>query len=145
MKLLSGLAFGLAFFTSTAFAQNAKPTPVNVRNFIRAETDRYFGKAAIDDGACSYRIQFGGCERQTPNCLPIVKGCSYTVRLYRPRKEILDGSCPRHSRRRDRRRSRPSTMPLMPMTSGFDLAGSRVAIIPFLATVVTSAPFISRL
>lgn len=27
----------------------------------------------------------------TPNCIPIVKGWNYTVRLYRPRPEILDG------------------------------------------------------
>ena len=39
----------------------------------------------------SFTIQFGGCRRQTPNCLPIMPGWNYTVRLYRPRKEILDG------------------------------------------------------
>lgn len=42
------------------------------------------------DGA--YTIQFGGCTKETPNCLPIMAGWNYTVRLYRPRKEILDGS-----------------------------------------------------
>ena len=42
MNLVSGLVFGLAFFASTAFAQNAKPTPVNVHNFVRAETDLLF-------------------------------------------------------------------------------------------------------
>lgn len=42
------------------------------------------------DGAVA--IQFGGCQKDTPNCLPIVKGWNYTVRLYRPRKEILDGT-----------------------------------------------------
>ena len=40
----------------------------------------------------SYTIQFGGCEQPTPNCLPIMPGWNYTVRLYRPRKEILDGT-----------------------------------------------------
>jgi para-nitrobenzyl esterase len=40
----------------------------------------------------SFTIQFGGCTKDTPNCLPIMKGWNYTVRLYRPRKEILDGS-----------------------------------------------------
>ena len=40
----------------------------------------------------SFTIQFGGCEKETPNCLPIAEGWNYTVRLYRPRKEILDGS-----------------------------------------------------
>jgi hypothetical protein len=44
------------------------------------------------DGDGSVIIQFGGCDGKTPNCLPITKGWNYTVRLYRPRKEILDGS-----------------------------------------------------
>ena len=39
-----------------------------------------------------YTVRFGGCQASTPNCLPIVKGWNYTIRLYRPRKEILDGS-----------------------------------------------------
>jgi len=42
-----------------------------------------------DDG--SVRIQFGGCDGQVPNCLPITPGWNYIVRLYRPRAEILDG------------------------------------------------------
>ena len=33
----------------------------------------------------SIDIQFGGCEGGVPNCLPIVKGWNYMVRLYRPR------------------------------------------------------------
>jgi hypothetical protein len=36
-------------------------------------------------------IQFGGCDGKIPNCLPIMKGWNYTVRLYRPRDEILNG------------------------------------------------------
>ena len=43
-----------------------------------------------EDG--SIDIQFGGCDGKIPNCLPIMKGWNYTVRLYRPRAEILDGS-----------------------------------------------------
>jgi hypothetical protein len=39
----------------------------------------------------SFIIQLGGCGKDTKNCLPIVKGWNYTVRLYRPRKEILEG------------------------------------------------------
>ena len=42
-----------------------------------------------DDG--SIAIQFGGCDGKVPNCLPVVKGWNYTVRLYRPRAEILSG------------------------------------------------------
>ena len=40
----------------------------------------------------SVAIQFGGCDGEIPNCLPIVKGWNYTVRLFRPRPEILDGT-----------------------------------------------------
>jgi len=40
----------------------------------------------------SVAIQFGGCDGKVPNCLPIMPGWNYTVRLYRPRKEILDGT-----------------------------------------------------
>ena len=40
----------------------------------------------------SVTIQFGWCDGKTPNCLPIMPDWNYTVRLYRPRKEILDGT-----------------------------------------------------
>jgi hypothetical protein len=39
----------------------------------------------------SVDVQFGGCDGKIPNCLPTMKGWNYTVRLYRPRAEILDG------------------------------------------------------
>jgi len=39
----------------------------------------------------SVTIHFGGDERAA-NFLPIVPGWNYTVRMYRPRKEILDGA-----------------------------------------------------
>ena len=52
------------------------------------------GEVPVDgkDPDGSTTIQFGGCEGSTPNCLPITPGCNYTVRLYRPHQEILDGS-----------------------------------------------------
>jgi para-nitrobenzyl esterase len=63
----------------------------------------YFEKNALDsyslnnitakpnaDG--SYTIQFGGCVKDTPNCLVTPAGWSYQVRQYRPRKEIIDGA-----------------------------------------------------
>jgi hypothetical protein len=43
-----------------------------------------------DDG--SVVIQLGGCDGKIPNCLPIMAGWNYTVRLYRPQAQILDGS-----------------------------------------------------
>jgi hypothetical protein len=42
------------------------------------------------DGSVS--IQFGGCDGKIDNCLPIMKGWNYMVRLYRPRDEILNGT-----------------------------------------------------
>jgi hypothetical protein len=39
----------------------------------------------------SVAVQFGGCDGKIPNCLPVMKGWNYTVRLYRPRPEILNG------------------------------------------------------
>jgi len=39
----------------------------------------------------SIAIQFGGCDGKIPNCLPTMPGWNYTVRLYRPRAEILNG------------------------------------------------------
>jgi hypothetical protein len=40
----------------------------------------------------SVTIQFGGCDGKVQNCLPIMKGWNYMVRLYRPRPEVLNGS-----------------------------------------------------
>jgi para-nitrobenzyl esterase len=42
------------------------------------------------DGSAT--IQFGGCAKGTPNCLPVTAGWNYTARLYRPRKEVIDGT-----------------------------------------------------
>lgn len=39
----------------------------------------------------SVTIQFGGCDGEIPNCIPITKGRNYAVRLYRPRAKILNG------------------------------------------------------
>jgi len=37
-------------------------------------------------------VQFGGCDGRVPNCLPIMPGWNYIVRLYRPRPAILDAT-----------------------------------------------------
>jgi len=47
------------------------------------------GKKSADG---STTVQFGGCDGKIPNCIPIMKGWNYTVRLYRPRPEILNGT-----------------------------------------------------
>ena len=42
-----------------------------------------------DDG--SVTVHFGG-DNDRPNLIPIMEGWNYTVRLYRPRPEVLDGT-----------------------------------------------------
>ncbi|HEV7260649.1 MAG TPA: DUF1254 domain-containing protein [Bosea sp. (in: a-proteobacteria)] len=42
------------------------------------------------DGAIT--IQFGGCDGKVANCLPTMPGWNYTVRLYRPKPAILNGT-----------------------------------------------------
>jgi hypothetical protein len=39
---------------------------------------------AKKDADGSITIQFGGCDTKAANCLPIMPGWNYTVRLYRP-------------------------------------------------------------
>lgn len=43
-----------------------------------------------EDGTTT--VNFGGCGDDRPNCLPIMDGWNYLVRLYRPHAEILDGT-----------------------------------------------------
>ncbi|MEE4146790.1 MAG: DUF1214 domain-containing protein [Halieaceae bacterium] len=40
----------------------------------------------------SYTIRFGGCEDGVVNCLPIMDGWNYAVRMYQPGKAIQDGT-----------------------------------------------------
>lgn len=60
------------------------------KNSADAYTVNNLTAAKEADG--SVKIQFGGCDSDVPNCLPIMTGWNYTVRLYRPRAEIRDGS-----------------------------------------------------
>lgn len=47
---------------------------------------------AKTDADGSVTIQFGGDPDKASNCLPIVPGWNYLVRLYRPRPEVLSGT-----------------------------------------------------
>ncbi|RWU22858.1 carboxylesterase [Pseudomonas alkylphenolica] len=60
------------------------------KNAANAYTLNNLTAKKSDDG--SITIQFGDCESNRPNCLPTMKGWNYTVRLYRPKAEILNGS-----------------------------------------------------
>jgi len=47
---------------------------------------------AKKDADGSVTVQFGGCDGKAANCLPIMPGWNYIVRLYRPRAEVLNGT-----------------------------------------------------
>lgn len=47
---------------------------------------------AAKEAGGSVVIRFGGCEAGVANCLPIMPGWNFMVRLYRPRAEILNGN-----------------------------------------------------
>ena len=55
---------------------------VNSYNNVKAEPN--------PDGSIS--VHFGNCGEGHLNCIPITPGWSYTVRLYEPRPEVIDGS-----------------------------------------------------
>lgn len=40
----------------------------------------------------SVTVHFGGCEDGRVNCLPIMEGWNYNVRLYQPKPEVIDGT-----------------------------------------------------
>ncbi|HEX2842883.1 DUF1254 domain-containing protein [Hyphomicrobium sp.] len=89
---------------STIYALDVKDVPVDgfwsvslydakgyyEKNAYNAYTLNNITAKKSEDG--SIKIQFGGCDGKIPNCLPTMPGWNYTVRLYRPRAEILDGS-----------------------------------------------------
>jgi hypothetical protein len=61
--------------------------------FVKNELGAYTlnNLTATKDANGTISVQFGGCDGNTPNCLPIMKGWNYMVRLYRPRAEVLKG------------------------------------------------------
>ncbi len=87
----------------TAYRLTVKKVPVDGFWSVSVyNKDGYFEKNARDaytvnnvtakpnaDG--SVTIHFGGDE-SAPNFIPIMPGWNYTVRMYRPRKELLDGT-----------------------------------------------------
>lgn len=74
------------FWSVTVYNKDGyfSPNPHNAYSFNNVTAQKG------SDG--SIAIQFGGCDGNVPNCLPITPGWNYTVRLYRPQQQILDGS-----------------------------------------------------
>ncbi len=52
----------------------------------------YNNTSATPNNDGSYTLHFGGCDDGRINCIPITPDWNYTIRLYQPRAEILDGS-----------------------------------------------------
>jgi len=88
---------------TTTYDLKVKDVPVNGFWSVSVyNADGYYEKNPYDaytlnnltakkSGDGSIAILFGGCDGKIPNCLPITNGWNYTVRLYRPRAEILNG------------------------------------------------------
>jgi hypothetical protein len=52
----------------------------------------YNNVTAKPDEDGSITVHFGGCDDGRVNCLPVMEGCNYVVRMYEPDPEILDGT-----------------------------------------------------
>ena len=60
-----------------------QPNPQNAYN-LNSITAKKNADGSID-------LQFGACDGKVANCLPVIPGWNYMVRLYRPRAEIVSG------------------------------------------------------
>jgi hypothetical protein len=62
--------------------------------FEKNELDAYSvnNLTAARNADGSVTVQFGECKRDIPNCLPVMPGWNYDVRLYRPRAEVQSGA-----------------------------------------------------
>jgi hypothetical protein len=69
-------------------------TVYNSKGYLQPNPDNAYAVNSLTakkgaDGAIT--IQFGGCDGKVLNCLPTMQGWNYTVRVFRPRAEILEG------------------------------------------------------
>jgi len=88
----------------TAYSLTVKDVPVdgfwsvtvyNEKGFFeKNEFDLYSvnNLTAKPNADGSFTVQFGGDRAGAPNWLPITPGWNYTVRMYRPRKPLLNGT-----------------------------------------------------
>ncbi len=73
--------WSLSLYNSTGYFEENAQDAYNVNSVTGARND---------DG--SMTVNLGGCEDDRVNCLPIMDGWNYIVRMYRPDAEVLDGS-----------------------------------------------------
>ena len=93
LALISWIIFGLIVRRSGRFEWlilEAWSYCLRTRRCTRARTSSKLTAKPDDDG--SVTVQFGGCENASCNCISIAPDWSYMVHLFRPRKEVLDGT-----------------------------------------------------
>lgn len=88
----------------TPYTVTAKDVPVdgfwsvtvyNAQGFMEANdlgVYSYNNVTAKPNADGGYTINFGGCADGRINCIPIMQGWNYAIRLYQPRAKILDGT-----------------------------------------------------
>ena len=88
----------------TPFAVTARDVPVdafwsvtvyNADGYLEANelgVHSYNSVNAVPNRDGSHTIHLGNCDDGRVNCIPITPGWNYAVRMYLPRREILDGS-----------------------------------------------------
>ena len=67
----------------------------NADGFFEASTEggcSVNSRTAHREADGSVILHLGGCADRRPNCLPLMDGWNYTIRLYQPRAEVLDGT-----------------------------------------------------
>lgn len=75
-----GAFWSISLYNAAGFFE---PNDLNAYNINSVTGERN------DDG--SMTVHLGGCDDGRVNCLPIMEDWNYTVRLYRPGPEVLDG------------------------------------------------------
>ena len=76
-----GAFWSVSLYNATGFFEENTFNAYNINSITGARND--------DD---SMTVHLGDCDDGRVNCLPIMEGWNYTVRLYRPGVEVLDGS-----------------------------------------------------